>query len=108
MLRQIGMSKRVKGTACPTALCLSNNPRPCGGIVTTRPADEMRRPLVPILETQSFDPQELVGTSPGIAASLLVIHGLSSHRHALPRDGMLIIGRAPEVDIRIDDAAVSR
>lgn len=68
----------------------------------------MNRPFLSASETQPFGPDEALGTAPPISASLLVIHGLTSHRNALPRDGVLVIGRAPEADIRIDSSAISR
>jgi two-component system, NtrC family, response regulator AtoC len=68
----------------------------------------MTRPVVPTSDTQTIGPDELPGTAPATSASILVIHGLSSRRYALPRDGVMVIGRAPESDIRIDVAAISR
>ncbi|WP_437837348.1 sigma 54-interacting transcriptional regulator [Sorangium sp. So ce1153] len=44
----------------------------------------------------------------GVARYLLVIDSASSRRVDLPRDGSLIVGRSPEVDIRIDARGVSR
>ncbi|MFO0755026.1 MAG: sigma 54-interacting transcriptional regulator [Byssovorax sp.] len=66
----------------------------------------MSSPADPSLETQTAEPSE----TPRQAgqASLLVVDGGSSSRVLLPRDGVLVIGRAPEVDLRVDSTAVSR
>jgi two-component system, NtrC family, response regulator AtoC len=42
------------------------------------------------------------------AAHLLVVEGASSALFPLPRDGVVVIGRAPECDLKIVDAACSR
>jgi DNA-binding NtrC family response regulator len=41
-------------------------------------------------------------------AHLLVVEGASSSLFPLPRDGLIVIGRAPDADLRIADAACSR
>ncbi|HWN68431.1 MAG TPA: sigma 54-interacting transcriptional regulator, partial [Haliangium sp.] len=41
-------------------------------------------------------------------AELLIIAGDSSWRYPLPRAGMVLVGRAPEADLRIDRTPISR
>jgi two-component system response regulator AtoC len=41
-------------------------------------------------------------------AELLIIAGDSSWRYPLPRAGMVLVGRSPEVDLRIDRTPISR
>ncbi|WP_437747001.1 sigma 54-interacting transcriptional regulator [Sorangium sp. So ce1504] len=57
--------------------------------------------------TQTFDIQESPD-SPEICSYVLIIGPFSSYRRALPHEGMLIVGRNDEADVRIDTAAVSR
>jgi two-component system response regulator AtoC len=57
-------------------------------------------------ETQTVEPRDLAG--PAASSYLLVIDGSSARRLPLPRDGVLVLGRAPDADVRIDSAAVSR
>jgi len=57
-------------------------------------------------ETQTVEPRDLAG--PPAASYLLVIDDSSARRLPLPRDGVLILGRAPDADVRIDTVAVSR
>ncbi|WP_437834244.1 sigma 54-interacting transcriptional regulator [Sorangium sp. So ce1153] len=45
---------------------------------------------------------------PETCSYLLVIDASSSYRRALPHDGVLILGRSDEADVRIDTTAVSR
>ncbi|WP_437275129.1 sigma 54-interacting transcriptional regulator [Sorangium sp. So ce375] len=57
--------------------------------------------------TQTFDLRESPD-SPKTCSYLLVIGASSSYRRALPDDGVLIVGRSDEADVRIDTTAVSR
>jgi DNA-binding NtrC family response regulator/pSer/pThr/pTyr-binding forkhead associated (FHA) protein len=57
-------------------------------------------------ETQTVEPQDRL--DPGASSYLLVIDGSSARRLLLPRDGVLVLGRGPDADVRIDTAAVSR
>ncbi len=57
-------------------------------------------------ETQSVEPQDVAG--PETSSYLLVIDDSSARRLPLPRDGVLVLGRGPDADLRIDTAAVSR
>jgi DNA-binding NtrC family response regulator len=57
-------------------------------------------------ETQSVEPPDL--TYPRPSSYILVIDDSSARRLALPRDGVLVLGRAPDADVRIDTAAASR
>ncbi|WP_437587200.1 sigma 54-interacting transcriptional regulator [Sorangium sp. So ce1000] len=59
------------------------------------------------LTTQTFDALESPD-SRETCSYLLVIGASSSCRRALPHDGVLIVGRSDEADVRLDTAAVSR
>src|SRR5689334_6989487 len=66
----------------------------------------MSVPTDPALETRSL--LGLVDAVQSAPPHLLVIQGSSSSRFLLPTDGTVLVGRAPEVDLRIDSAAISR
>jgi DNA-binding NtrC family response regulator len=57
-------------------------------------------------ETQTAEPR--APADPGGSAYLLVVDDASARRLPLPRDGVLVLGRGPEADVRIDTVAVSR
>jgi DNA-binding NtrC family response regulator len=57
-------------------------------------------------ETQTADPPERARA--GALSYLLLIHGSSSCRVFLPRDGIVVVGRDPTADVCIDDVAISR
>ncbi|WP_433936611.1 sigma 54-interacting transcriptional regulator [Sorangium cellulosum] len=67
----------------------------------------MSGPASSPLTTQTFELRESPG-SRGVCSYLLVIGASSSYRRALPDDGVLIVGRSDEADVRLDTAAVSR
>ena len=66
----------------------------------------MSHPVDPSIETQTAQPSRLPGML--VQASLLVVDGASSSRYPLPRNGVLVIGRAPDIDLRVDSTSVSR
>ena len=59
------------------------------------------------LTTQTFDLRDS-SDNRGICSYLLVIGASSSYRRALPHDGVLIVGRGDEADVKLDTAAISR
>ncbi|WP_437971335.1 sigma 54-interacting transcriptional regulator [Sorangium sp. So ce260] len=59
------------------------------------------------LTTQTFDLRQF-SDSRGVYSYLLVIGASSSYRRVLPDDGVLVVGRSDEADLRLDTAAVSR
>jgi DNA-binding NtrC family response regulator len=60
----------------------------------------------PQVKTASFPPEAIFGREAG--SYLLIIEGASSSKRLLPTDGVLLVGRAPEADLRFDAASISR
>src|SRR5689334_527972 len=56
--------------------------------------------------TKSLAPTPDATTVP--LSYLLVIDGSSSSKRVLPEDGVVLVGRAPDADLRIDSASFSR
>jgi two-component system, NtrC family, response regulator AtoC len=57
-------------------------------------------------ETKSLVPGN--GSDSEEASYLIIVDGASSSRRALPRDGVLLVGRVPEADLRFNTASISR
>ncbi|HSO00868.1 MAG TPA: sigma 54-interacting transcriptional regulator [Candidatus Nanopelagicales bacterium] len=67
----------------------------------------MSGPASSPLRTQTFDLRE-PSDSLEACSYILVIDASSSYRRALPQDGVLIVGRCDEADVRVGSTSVSR
>src|SRR5262245_58634029 len=91
-------SAPVKGEAAPRASLSPDRPP------ATLPA--MTPPPRSTSQTKTVEEREAAG--PDDSSYLLVIDDSSARRLPLPRDGVLVLGRAADADVRIDTPAVWR
>jgi two-component system, NtrC family, response regulator AtoC len=66
----------------------------------------MRMPPDHDMETRTLGPGD--AAAPTASPHLLVIQGASSSRYVLPDNGAVLVGRAPDADLRVDSTAISR
>lgn len=66
--------------------------------------------LADLTQTDSIESRPVVASADGqtVPSYLLVIDGQVAYRFALPRRGELLIGRAPDVSLRLSDSSASR